>query len=48
METIKNVLIKIKEWSLSYEHDVDFILRMESQYDISQLKKELESEKTRN
>jgi hypothetical protein len=44
MEKVKEVLQKFKQWSLNYESDVDFILRMESEY----LKKEIESEKTRN
>jgi hypothetical protein len=48
METVKEVLQKIKHWSLNFESEADFILRMESEYDIINLKREFESEKTFN
>jgi phage protein D len=47
METVKEVLQKIKQWSLNYESDADFILRMESEYKII-LKRKYESEETCN
>ena len=48
METIKNILEKLKDWSINYESDVEFILRMESEYDLSKMKRKTESEETCN
>ena len=47
METVKEVLQKIKQWSFNYESDADFILRMESEYKII-LKRKYKSEETCN
>lgn len=48
MENIKFFLHNLKEWFMNYEDDIDFILRMESEYDIYQMKRKLESENSCN